>query len=251
MPKITLSLKSPGKFLVTEKLEVSAGEVLAESERFFTTTINLAQELKVNPKQVSKYLVKLIGDQISQGQVLAVKKGLLEKQTIRAKVSGIIKSLDNDTGLLTVVTKSEIIRLLSPMKATVAKIEDQKVITLEFKAEIFEGKEANGKKLGVLKILSKEKDPVNMFDIKGADENSLLVGYSWSRESVNKAAALDATLIGVKFESLPANKKAGGLESEDTSFIILGNDSFLRLCELEGKSALLSGSERRLYVQND
>src|SRR3989338_9703178 len=119
MPKITLSLKSPGKFLVTEKLEVSAGEVLDESERFFTTTINLAQELKVNPKQVSKYLVKLIGDQISQGQVLAVKKGLLEKQTIRAKVSGIIKSLDNDTGLLTVVTKSEIISLLSPMKATV------------------------------------------------------------------------------------------------------------------------------------
>ncbi|MBI3980436.1 hypothetical protein HY345_00365 [Candidatus Microgenomates bacterium] len=250
MPKITLSLKSPGKILVSENQEVSVGEVLAENERFFTATINLAQELKVDPKQVSKYLVKKIGDQISQGQVLVVKKGLFEKQTIRAKVSGIIKSLDQDTGLLTVITKSEMNRLLSPLKATVVKIENEKVITLEFKAEIFEGKEARGKKLGVIKIISKEKGPVSMFDIKGVDENSLLVGYSWSRESLNKADALDATVIGVKFESSP-DKKAGGLDSEGTSFIILGNDSFLRLCELEGKSALLSGSERRLYVQDD
>lgn len=250
MPEITLSLKSPGKFLVTEEQEVSAGEVLAENERFFTATINLAQELKVNPKQVSKYLVKKIGDQISQGQVLAIKKGLFEKQTIRARVSGIIKSFDQDSGLLTIVTKSETNRLLSPLKATVVKIEDDKIITLDFKAEIFEGKEARGKKLGVIKIISKEKDPVSMFDIKGADENSLLAGYSWSRESLNKADALDAAVIGVKFESSPG-KKAGGLESEGASFIILGNDSFLRLCELEGKSALLSGSERRLYVQDD
>lgn len=249
MPTIQLSLKTPGQFLVKEKHNVKAGEILAECDVYSSVIVNIANDLGVKPRETIKYLTKKIGEKVEVGEALAYKKNLFDKKILRAKVAGVLKSLENDTGKLKIITRDEKSQLISPVNATVEKIEEDKTIRLEFEGEVFEGKEAGGKKIGRIKILTEEEEPVDLFDIKHFSEDILLVGFSWSKEAVKKAQALDLAIVGVKVDN--ASFKNRDLEIETTSFIILGRDSYLRLVKMNDKPAVLLGSERRLYVQND
>ncbi|MFC1727804.1 hypothetical protein ACFL0Y_04740 [Patescibacteria group bacterium] len=65
---------------------------------------HLAQELKASPSKVIKYLVKKIGDEVEEGEIIAVKKSFSRKRLFLSPVNGTLDS----------VTKKGILRIKLP-----------------------------------------------------------------------------------------------------------------------------------------
>ena len=70
-------------------------------EGFRHETIDLARKLKVKRRQAIKCLVKTLGEEIEQGEIIAVKKTFSKKRLYYSPVSGVLDSL-TEKGILTI-----------------------------------------------------------------------------------------------------------------------------------------------------
>jgi hypothetical protein len=103
--------------------------------------IDVANQLRINPKNIFRYLKKLVGDKVEKNEVLAEKKGLLTTIRSYSQQSGIIKEIDHNRGMIIIEsTTSEKNKILSPFIGEVEKINKEELHIRLNKAEEFSTK---------------------------------------------------------------------------------------------------------------
>ncbi len=64
--------------------------------------INIAEKLKIPPKNIFKYLKKFVGDTIEKGNTLAQVKSMFSHAKITSPVDGILKEVDHQKGIVVI-----------------------------------------------------------------------------------------------------------------------------------------------------
>jgi len=96
-------------------------------------SINIAKELEINPKNIFRYLVKLVGESVNKNDIIALKKGLFSTKKVVSPAEGIIKEINHNIGLLILeITDNKKKQILSPFIGEVVKLTKNQVeINLE------------------------------------------------------------------------------------------------------------------------
>ena len=120
------------KVSVNDKL--TAGDIIAEKKgKGAEEAVNVSQILKDSPKKMTKFFKKNLGDSVSKGEIIAVKKGTLgfgTKKIIR-EFSGTVVKIDTETGNVVIhVTggQDSLQKLISPVDGTVDFCDNEKIV---------------------------------------------------------------------------------------------------------------------------
>lgn len=110
------------RLLVKEGAEIDFNTLLFESKTEKEVSIDIASKLGINPKNIFRHLVKLVGDSIDEGEMVALKKGLFADKKSFSPHKGIIKEVDHNRGLLILeYSEGEKVRSRSPFKGKLVK----------------------------------------------------------------------------------------------------------------------------------
>lgn len=121
--RITYYAPNDSRILVKEGDKVDFDTQLFEKKISKRIEIDIAKELGINPKNIFRYLTKLVGEKINKEDIIAVKKGLFLNGKVKSSVDGIIKEIDHHTGIITIDSfdkKNKHVQ--SPIKGEVEKI---------------------------------------------------------------------------------------------------------------------------------
>lgn len=228
--------------MVSEDQRVLAGDVLAKGESFERKNLNIALLLKVKPKDTPKLLLKKIGEEIKEGELLARKDGILNKTNLKSPQSGFLENLD-ENGILTIKIPRDEFTLRSKVNGKVIKIKNEEEITIEFDGIEVEAEEGAGsKKEGLIVAL---KDPnASLSTICPELTGKIVAAKNWSREAISKARALGiAAILGevIEGENLNQNNDCPMLvfSSENFEKVVKYNDCFGTACG-EDKCLIIS-----------
>ncbi len=191
------------KVSVNDKL--TAGDIIAEKKgKGAEEAVNVSQILKDSPKKMTKFFKKNLGDSVSKGEIIAVKKGTLGFGTkkIISEFSGTVVKIDTETGNVVIhVTggQDSLQKLISPVDGTVDFCDNEKiVIKTEKDALICE--EAVGEDVrGLLFVI--EAEQVGFLEIKGELTGKIVLGKNFEKGTIYKAFGLGATgIIGIEIK---------------------------------------------------
>ena len=151
-------INAKGQIKVSVGQEVCPQDVVAEGHTCSGfRTIHLAAELKVSRKKADGYLMRQIGQNIYQGELLAMKKDFLglSKQLILSPVDGVIETYDHQNGNLKIQLTPKTIRLVSGVYGIVDAIDEVTgTVLIRTMANMVYGVLGSGKEReGLLKIL--------------------------------------------------------------------------------------------------
>lgn len=225
--------------------------------------INLAQDLGVSPRDVNKYLNRLLGQTIYRGELLAFKKGgmLGGKKIVTSPTDGILDSLDNETGHLTIRFLPHILELPAAVFGVIDAVSKEKrKISIRCEVTQILGIFGSGKvREGILKILSRS-DLINTNQILPQYVEHIVVAGSL----VYKDAILSSISKGVHgiitgginakdYQAMAGGKiifprkmgsdiGLGVLVTEGFGSLPIGRDIFEVLQQYDGRFALLDGN---------
>lgn len=241
---IRRNLVGKGKILVSKNEEIEPHDILGKA----TLTagflvINLAKKLGVSSQECLKYLQRPVGKTIFKGELLAFKKGILNKKFITAPTDGLIENLDPQTGELRIEFLPKEIPLTSGVVGIVDDI-DQKngqVLVKTLATEVY-GVFGSGKeRSGVLNVLGARMDLLHASKIVDSLKQHIVVaGALIYGEALRKAAGLG--VYGII---------SGGLNVSDYKSIIntldprsrIGSDVGLSIFATEGFGPLPIGED--------
>ncbi|MFC1711276.1 hypothetical protein ACFLZ1_01685 [Patescibacteria group bacterium] len=198
-------------------------------------TINLSKDLKVKPKKVLKFLKVKLGSKVKKGDIIALKKGLLGKETkIFSLISGVVDKLEEATGILS-IRKEDLKKPLSSPK--VSKVKNQIKGIFGFgksKGEIVYFNE----ELSLEKVTSEFKDKI------------LVTSSIISKGVIFKSAALG--LSGLVLENAQKDIIAEVMKikiKEHDSFSILAlGKKVADLKKFHKFQAIINGEDRKLVI---
>lgn len=119
---ITYSFPSNIVCLVKEGYKVDFQTPLLEKKVEKELEINIATELGIDPKNIFRYLKKLVGEKIEKNDLLGQKKGLFSTKKLFSPETGIIKEIDHHKGILIITVGKDKNKILSPLKGEVEKV---------------------------------------------------------------------------------------------------------------------------------
>ena len=112
--------------------KIAAGQVIAAgSDSIHEEIIPLAHTLKLIPQKAINLLKKNLGDSITAGDVLAIKKSLLGSQKVISEFSGTLVKIDETTGDLTIRVTGDIQNLktiTAPVDGVVESCNEKEII---------------------------------------------------------------------------------------------------------------------------
>lgn len=226
--------------------------------------IDIAEDLKISPKNVSSFLVKNIGDPVDLDEVIARKKsGIFFKKTIEVKsrFRGKIFELDNFSGRVKIVGVSSQQNLKSPVSGKIKDLNDKEII-IEFKGEEIKPTKFFGKTFfaPVAKI-SKINEEVDNDLMTTEMSGCILLGGHFSVSDVNKAMALGVRgILASKISDAVFDKfKDGKIISIDDrerkisfSIAVCDADSFLKLEKISHQKQLyFDGSGGKIIIPHE
>ena len=231
--------------------KLTKGALLAEKKGSLgQESINLSEELKIQPSDITKTLKKNLADRVEVGEVLAVKSGSfgMGSKKVLSQFSGTIAKIDTDSGNVVIKTSLEGKKeqVFSPVEGKVEICNNEKiVIKTDLDAIIAEdslGSESQGKIFYAKSLLESSLT-------KELDGKILLI-KTIDKASVFKAIGLDA--IGIITASL-----------EDIDFVDLtekrinipvmevSEDNFSKLAKHENASVYLNGKDKSLIFYEE
>ncbi len=86
--------------------DVSIGDNLYKIKNRKQIKVDVASSLHIDPSDIFCHLVKVIGDSVDEGAVIAEKKGVLRKNQVKSPIKGIIENIDHSTGELIITHAS-------------------------------------------------------------------------------------------------------------------------------------------------
>lgn len=104
MPKLPFGLPDGYTPIVKEGDAVTAGQIIAQAQASTEESVNIPEQLGVPLKSAGKYIKLIPGEQITEGDVIAVKKNLFGKTQaiIISEINGTLLRYERDTGNLIV-----------------------------------------------------------------------------------------------------------------------------------------------------
>lgn len=101
---ITFSVPVKEKLLIKQGQEVDFSTALFKKDEEEEKIISLSQLLNISPQKIFLYLKKFVGEEISRGDLIAEKKGLLDKNQYFSEYDGVLKEIDHEKGNLIITT---------------------------------------------------------------------------------------------------------------------------------------------------
>jgi hypothetical protein len=189
------------KVSVDDKL--TAGQVIAEkSQKGIEEIIHVSQIFGITPKQMVKSLKKNLGDSVSKGDVVALKKGHLGLGTkkIISEFSGTIIKIDEEKGDVLIHTglgDKNLVTIISPVDGTVDFCNNDKIVIKTDKETLLAtqavGKEARGELFVI-----EDKD-IDFSEVPAGVVKKIVLGSKFEKGSIFKALGLGALgIIGVE-----------------------------------------------------
>ncbi len=142
---ITFSVSTGDSLLIKAGQTVDFTSLLAKKTFSKQTKINLAQQLQIDPKNIFMHLTKVVGDEITKGEVIAKKKTMLSEKQYVSEHQGTIKEIDHEDGSILINTKTATEeKTHSFFKGEVEAIKKNEITLKVKKAKGFALKEASG-----------------------------------------------------------------------------------------------------------
>lgn len=247
--QIEIPLPKKVKLFVKKGENVEKGQLIASGEKDGELKeFDLAKILIVSPKNVGKFLKCSLGSKVTEGQVIAEKKGMLglRNQIFKSSVSGVLEAL-TEKGVLKIKTSGKKKEVFSPVKGKINNITPEKA-EVEFTGFCLKGSRGFGRRAwGNLKIFKKEE--VDLRDLTSELSGSILIiPGKISSGFYHKACALG--ILG-----LVAGDVSGGLTFDDLIILLAGEkngfiseETLNELKQHEGKQAHISGEEKSLIT---
>lgn len=227
--------------MVSEGQRVLVGDILAEGKSFERKSINIALLLKVNPKDTPKLLIKKIGEEIKEGELLARKDGILNKASLKSPQSGTLEKLD-ENGILTIKIPRDEFTLRSKVNGKIIKIKDDEEIDIEFDGIEIEADEGTGSKKEGLIFALKDSNP-SLYTICPELSGKIVAAKNWSREAISKARALGiAAILGEVIEGQGLNKK------NDCPMLVFSSENFEKVVKYNDCFGTACGEEKSLII---
>lgn len=188
---------------------VIIGQVIATKKNHADEIINIPKALSIKRNHVKKVLRKIPGEEVNEGDIIAVKNNLFgtSRTTLRSRVSGTIVRFERNTGNL-IIRKSggstTPIDMISPVEGTVALC-DNKRIVINTDKNVLTGIESVGRMgQGEVFILFEN----NPFYLDASAIGKIVVGNNFTREMLIKGVS-----IGV------AGIITGNIENRDFEYL--------------------------------
>lgn len=103
--------------------------------------LNIAEKLGINPKNIFRYMKKLVGVEIKKDEILAEKSGMFSSVKVISPQEGLIREIDHNQGLVILVSKlKDKNKVFSPIKGVVEKVGKHEVEIKVNKGTEIEGK---------------------------------------------------------------------------------------------------------------
>ncbi len=179
--RINRQLKGKGTFSVSKGQEVVPSDILGSayiSSGF--RIMKLAEELSVDPAEVTKYLLRTVGQRIYKDELLAHKKGGLftDNKNITAPTDGILEYLNPKTGELKITFMPKKVDLPSGVFGIVENIDlaGNQVLIKTQVSRVY-GMFGSGRaRDGMLQIISRREELIGKTIISSKLEGKILAG---------------------------------------------------------------------------
>lgn len=186
--------------------EINCGDLLAE-ENISTKIYQLpiGKILAIKPRQITSFLTKKPGEVVEKDEQIAQKPiGFLKKKkkTVNSPVSGKIISIEGKTGIVNIAYDYLNIKILSPGKGEVKKIEPGE-ITISFLGSEYPLEQGRGgTEFGEIFIVTNDCDlEVDPLFLNESLKDKILFGGIWGGMAMAKAKAVGAkAIIGCIFQ---------------------------------------------------
>jgi len=239
MTQITITLPENCQLKAEKGQLLQKGDQLAVIKGKITTiNIDLAKNLKVSPAKTKKYLTIKIGQSVKKDDLIAKKKLLFKKSIeIKSQITGTLKELDLEKGLLVVQGVQKDYTITCPLQAKVSSV-SKNTLTLQSKATVYKLKEIIGDSIyGQLKQLT-SLTPKSVLEVKDIDqEKDIILIQKAPISVVKKLIALNAKgiIFELKAETEPfLNDLSQYLQGKNTqtSISFIDDKNFAKISKL-------------------
>ncbi|MBI4100401.1 hypothetical protein HY439_01540 [Candidatus Microgenomates bacterium] len=240
MSHLTVRLPQKGKILVSEGQKVSRGDSLAEIEnKLDEVYLNLAKASGLRPNKVITVLVKKIGDEVIEGEIIARKKGLLGEKKIKSPISGTLEKLEEDTGVLTVGIKGEKTILKAPAAGKIVEIKNDEIV-IDCAGTVIPAEKGGGIEV-TGELVSLKNPTVGLYDLTSELEEKIVAAEIWTKEALIKAKSLQIkAILGTDFR--------GEMDVCPLTFLALTPDNFKKVLKYVDHQVIVFGEEKNLVV---
>jgi len=234
---INFSIPDDAHILVKQDSKLDFNTPLFEKKINKELTINIAKDLEINPKNIFRHLVKLVGEQISKGDLIALKKGVFFTKKSVSPYDGIIKEIDHHQGLLIIeLIDKKKKQVLSPFIGQVTKVTKNSLEINLGKAQEFPLKKATAD-FGAEVLYLDSDSPTDLSAIN--TENKIIFGEKISSFIQTKAEALGVKGF-VTIQQLP--------EGTDLDFALIKNiDDFKKIMKNKFPHCSVTAKSDNIY----
>src|SRR5436190_26218 len=96
-----------GKLLIKERQRVDFTTPLLRSSESELVTENVVSHLGIKSSEIFLVSRKIVGDQITEGEVIAEKKSFFRIRKFLSPLSGVIKEINHEDGTVTIETSKK------------------------------------------------------------------------------------------------------------------------------------------------
>lgn len=198
---LTHTLHPGEKLLVGKGIRVHLGMPLLEVHTEEIDEFNLAKLLNVPAKKVEKYLVAKLNSHVEKGAVIARKKSLFKKISVKTPVVGTLLMINSEAGIVGIKRTSDIHQEPAWFSGVVKEIEKDKIV-FEVEGGLISGKFGQGGPVsGELIVI---EGPVTAISLPIGLEKKILVVEKADSAVIAKADALGIVAIVAAALDLPA-----------------------------------------------
>ncbi|MBN2017187.1 MAG: glutamate mutase L [Candidatus Cloacimonetes bacterium] len=125
-----------------EHINFETGTIILREIQDYSTKpykVNVAKELKINPKHIKGYLKKHEGDFIETYEPLAARLEKDFSHVIPSPTTGVITDIDIENGTVTIQYKNEPYKLLAHVSGDVIDVEDNVSVMIQYNGSILNG----------------------------------------------------------------------------------------------------------------
>lgn len=218
---------------ITAKTQLAKFSTTAE-----TQIIHLAKLLNIANSKIPDYLRKKIGEKISAGEVIAIKKGFFSSSVVKSPIEGKLVGLDLAKGTISLVKYEKVARedLVCPVSGKIITV-GKSALEIETNSPIFKAVKGEGPDVaGDLKYIV--GDDLAAWDVHDDVEESVVLC-----RSVKEATLIKLQVIGAK--GLILVKIKGEIE---LPWIQVEENVFEKLVHLGGYRVWLRPKEKQIVI---
>lgn len=119
----TLKIPYNARIMVSEGQRVEKGDILFKVKDSSEEIVALSSLMKIKPDKIIEYLVKKLGDDVQEKELVAIKKTLLSDIMYYADYAGTLTDIDTIHGTITISKQKDYTVVnKSPIDGTISKI---------------------------------------------------------------------------------------------------------------------------------